>query len=74
MVSSNRVGEEEIGTVGKPLPNLELKIADDGEILVRGPNIMKGYWGDPQASREAIDEEGWLYTGDLGMITEKGYL
>ena len=74
MVSSNRVGEEEIGTVGKPLPNLELKIADDGEILVRGPNIMKGYWGDPQASREAIDEEGWLYTGDLGMITEKGNL
>lgn len=74
VVSSNRVGEEEIGTVGRPLPNLELKIAEDGEILVRGSNIMKGYWGDPQASREAIDEEGWLYTGDLGMITEKGNL
>ncbi len=74
VVSINCVGEEEIGTVGKPLPSVELKIAEDGEILARGPSIMKGYWGDIQATREAIDEDGWLYTGDVGFITEKGNL
>lgn len=62
----------EIGTVGRPMYNVEVKIAADGEILVRGPNVMKGYWGDEQATLEAIDEEGWLYTGDVGYITEKG--
>ena len=74
IVSINCVGEEEFGTVGKPLPSVELKIAEDGEILARGPSIMKGYWGDAQATRNAIDEEGWLYTGDVGFITEKGNL
>lgn len=64
----------EISTVGKALHNVEIKIAEDGEILAKGPNVMKGYWNDHEATSNAIDEEGWLYTGDIGIITEKGNL
>ena len=64
----------ELSSVGKMLTHTEAKIADDGEILLRGPNIMKGYWNDDTATREAIDEDGWLYTGDIGKFTEKGNL
>ncbi|MGC9077796.1 MAG: AMP-dependent synthetase/ligase [Candidatus Kapaibacteriota bacterium] len=74
VVSVTRENDVEFGTVGKPLENVEVKIADDGEILVRGPNVMQGYWNDPQATRTAIDEENWLYTGDVGYITERGNL
>ncbi len=66
--------DNELGTVGRPFFNLEIKIAPDGEILVKGPNVMKGYWNDPESTAQAIDEEGWLYTGDVGLITEKGNL
>ncbi|MBE2189810.1 MAG: AMP-binding protein [Candidatus Kapabacteria bacterium] len=66
IVANNTMKETEIGTVGKPLENLELRIAEDGEILVRGPSIMKGYWNDLNATSQAIDNEGWLYTGDIG--------
>lgn len=69
-----RLGEEEIGAVGKPLSNVEIKIADDGEILARGPSIMKGYWDNPAATAEAIDADGWFHTGDVGMFTAKGNL
>jgi len=69
-----RVENLEPGTVGMPLDNVEIKIAEDGEILARGPNIMKGYWNDERATMEAIDEDGWLYTGDIGILTEKGNL
>jgi len=71
VVTVTREDDVEIGTVGKPLENVEIKIAEDGEILVRGPNVMRGYWNDLQATREAIDEDGWLYTGDIGYITER---
>lgn len=64
----------EFGTVGKYLSHFEHKIAEDGEILLRGPSVMKGYWGDEHATRGAIDEDGWLYTGDIGEMTAKGNL
>ena len=62
------------GTVGKPLPGIEMRLAGDGELLVRGPVLMKGYRGDPRATAEAIDSEGWLHTGDIGRFDADGYL
>jgi long-subunit acyl-CoA synthetase (AMP-forming) len=70
----NPPGAVRPGTVGKPLPGVEMRLAADGELLVRGPSVMKGYRGDPQASAEAIDADGWLHTGDLGRFDADGYL
>ena len=74
VLTSNIEGDLKFGTVGKPLFNVEIKIADDGEILARGPNIMKGYYKNEEATRETIDSDGWLYTGDIGKFDEQGFL
>jgi long-subunit acyl-CoA synthetase (AMP-forming) len=63
-----------IGTVGTVLPNAELRIADDGELLVRGPIVMKGYRNDPEKTAETIDADGWLHTGDIATIDDAGYV
>jgi long-chain acyl-CoA synthetase len=63
-----------IGTVGTALPNAELRIADDGELLVRGPIVMKGYRNEPEKTAEAIDADGWLHTGDIATIDAAGYV
>jgi len=63
-----------IGTVGKIFPGTELIIAEDGEILTRGPHIMKGYYKDPENTNAIIDSEGWLHTGDIGVIVDGGFL
>ena len=66
VISINRVEEPRAGTVGEPLPGIEVTLAEDGEILTRGPHVFKGYFKDPELSAQTIDRDGWLHTGDVG--------
>jgi len=70
VISVNRQEHNDPASVGEPLPGVEVKVADNEELLVRGPNVMLGYWNDPDATRAAIDSEGWLHTGDRVRIED----
>jgi long-chain acyl-CoA synthetase len=73
VISCNLPAQIKIDTVGPPLDGVRLRIAEDGEILVAGDNVMKGYWNDPAATLQAL-RDGWLHTGDVGVIDQDGYL
>jgi len=73
VATSNSLEEHRFGTVGKALPGQEIRIGEDGEVLLRGPNIFKGYYKNDDATNEAL-EGGWLHTGDLGSLDDDGYL
>jgi long-chain acyl-CoA synthetase len=73
VISFNRKEAYKLETVGQPIPGVEVRIAADGEVLTRGPHVMKGYWNNPQATAEAL-RDGWLYTGDLGELDADGFL
>jgi long-chain acyl-CoA synthetase len=73
IVCANRPGNNHVGSVGIPFAGIELKIAEDGEILVRGPNVMRGYYGQPEATADVL-KDGWFYTGDVGHMDKEGRL
>ena len=74
VVAVNTFQDFKVGTVGKPIPGEEVVIAEDGEILVKGPNVMKGYYKKPEETAEAFNKEGWFLTGDIGFIDNEGFL
>jgi len=74
VITASRIEENRVGTVGKAIPNVDIRIAEDGEIEVRGPNVMRGYYNKPDATRDVFTSDGWFKTGDIGTIDEDGFV
>ena len=74
VLAANRLGSNKIGTVGPPLETVRTKVAPDGELLVKGPNVMKGYYKNKEETHKSIDDDGWFHTGDIVEIDEDGYI
>jgi long-chain acyl-CoA synthetase len=74
IVAANVTKNNKVGTVGLPIPHVQVRIADDGEILVKGPCVMQGYYRKPGETREVLTSDGWFFTGDIGRLDEDGYL
>lgn len=74
VIALNSLPNHRMGAVGKPLPNIELKFAGDGELLVRGPSVFGGYWRKPTLTEECLDSEGWFKTGDIAHLDQDGFL
>jgi long-chain acyl-CoA synthetase len=70
----NTLDHLRFGTVGRPMPGVEIQAADDGEVIIKGPNVFRGYWRNPEATSGALTADGWLLTGDLGTLDEDGFL
>ncbi len=74
VLATSAPDQQRRGSVGRALPEVELRLAEDGEILARGPGVMRGYWENPEATRKSLDDDGWLHTGDVGELDKSGYL
>jgi long-chain acyl-CoA synthetase len=74
VLTTGQLDDNRIGTVGKPIPNVQIRIAEDGEIEARGPNIMRGYYNKPAETRAVFTDDGWFKTGDIGTIDADGFL
>ncbi len=74
VIAVNQLNNFKFGSVGPPLPNVEVVINEDGEVLTRGPHVMKGYYKNPEETHEAIDDDNWLHTGDIGYLDKDGFL
>lgn len=74
ILTANRLDDFKYGTVGKPIPEVDIEIAEYGEIPAEGPNVMKGYFNNPEATTEVTNKDGWFHTGDMGMFDLRGHL
>ncbi len=74
VITTSRIEDNRVGTVGKAIPNVEIRIAEDGEIEVRGPNVMRGYYNKPEETRAVFTADGWFKTGDIGTLDQDGFL